>query len=149
MEAVEIDRVFAPLDASDASMPAIEYAVAIADRYHADIHVLYVLSDTIAQGIDAGDLDPETVVSDTREFMRDVEDLAGDHDIETSHSTAFGFVSSELTHHPGSVILDTADEIDADFVVVPREPVDGDPDAVLGKAAEYVLMYASQPVLSV
>jgi nucleotide-binding universal stress UspA family protein len=149
MEAVEIDRVFAPLDASDASMPAIEYAVAIAERYHADIHVLYVLSGPVARGVDTGDVDPETVVSDTREFMGDVEDLAADHDVETSHSTAFGFVSSELTHHPGSVILDTAEEIDADFIVVPREPVDGDPEAVLGKAAEYVLMYASQPVLSI
>jgi hypothetical protein len=34
-------------------------------------------------------------------------------------------------------------------VVVPREPVSGDPDEVLAKAAEYVLLYASQPVLSV
>jgi hypothetical protein len=53
------------------------------------------------------------------------------------------------TRHPGSVILDTAEELDADFVVVPREPVSGDPGEVLEKAAEYVLLYASQPTLSV
>ena len=39
--------------------------------------------------------------------------------------------------------------LDADFVVVPREPVTGDPEAVIEKAAEYVLAHASQPVLSV
>jgi hypothetical protein len=54
-----------------------------------------------------------------------------------------------LTHHPGSVVLDTAEQKYADFLVVPRSEVADDPDAVLGKAAEYVLMYASQPVLSV
>ena len=40
-------------------------------------------------------------------------------------------------------------DVDADFLVVPREPVTGDREAVLEKAAEYVLSYASQPVLSV
>jgi nucleotide-binding universal stress UspA family protein len=79
--------------------------------------------------------------------MDTVHDMADD--IPLSHSTAAGFSPSRLTVHPGSVILDVAEEITADFIVIPREPVSGDPDQVLGKAAEYVLMYASQPVLSV
>jgi len=40
-------------------------------------------------------------------------------------------------------------DVDADFLVVPREPMSGDTGDVLEKAAEYVLLYASQPVLSV
>jgi hypothetical protein len=60
---------------------------------------------------------------------------------------AHGFSTTQLSRHPGSVVLDTTEELGADFVVVPREPVSG--DDVLAKTAEYVLLYASQPVLSV
>jgi hypothetical protein len=47
------------------------------------------------------------------------------------------------------VILDCAEDLAVDFLVVPRETSAGDAADVLEKAAEYVLLYASQPVLSV
>jgi len=149
MSAVAIDRVLAPLDRSEESLAAAEYAVAVADRYDADVHALYVLSEDLARSIDDGDVDEATIAADTAEFMASIQDLAEDRDVTMTHSEAYGFLSSRLTHHPGSVILDAAEEVSADFLVIPREPVSGDPDEVLGKAAEYVLMYASQPVLSV
>jgi nucleotide-binding universal stress UspA family protein len=81
--------------------------------------------------------------------MASVADYATERDVHISHSTAYGFSTRVKTRHPGSAILDTAEEVEADFIVVPREPVSGDPGEVLEKAAEYVLLYASQPVLSV
>ena len=149
MPPVEIDRVLAPLDGSEESLTAAEYALAIADRYGADLHALHVLDESVARDIRAGDADAAAVAENTEEFMATVRDLAGDYDVGLSHSEAYGFLPDRLSHHPGSVILDAADEVAADFLVVPREPVSGDPEEVLGKAAEYVLMYASQPVLSV
>jgi nucleotide-binding universal stress UspA family protein len=149
MPPVAIDRVLAPLDGSEESLTAAEYALAIADRYDADLHALHVLSETLARDIRDGEVDETAVAEDTEAFMADVQALAEEYDVTLSHSEAYGFLPSQLTHHPGSVILDAADEVDADFLVVPREPVSGEPDEVLGKAAEYVLMYASQPVLSV
>jgi len=56
--------------------------------------------------------------------------------------------SSRLRQHPGSAILDVAEELPADFVVVPRE-ADADPEQTMGRAAQCVVEYASQPVLSV
>jgi nucleotide-binding universal stress UspA family protein len=149
MDAVEIDRVLVPLDASEEALDAIEYGIGIAERYEADVHALYVLDETIARGLETGDLDEATIAAETEKFMDSVEAAAANHDVVLSHSTAFGFLTSELSRHPGSVILDAAEEVGADFLVVPRQPVSGDPAEVLGKAAEYVLMYASQPVLSV
>lgn len=149
MPAVDIDRVLAPLDASDESLTAAEYAVAIADRYDASVHALYLVAEEVARGLHTGDIEDDTVAARMEEFMDGVEDLAAGAGVPLSHSTALGFSPTQLTHHPGSVILDTADDVAADFLVVPREQVSGDPDEVLGKAAEYVLMYASQPVLSV
>jgi nucleotide-binding universal stress UspA family protein len=81
--------------------------------------------------------------------MDNVAAYAAENDVHISHSTAFGFSTRVKTRHPGSAILDTAEDVGADFIVVPRQPVTGDPGEVLEKAAEYVLLYASQPVLSV
>ncbi|MFB6164127.1 MAG: universal stress protein [Haloarculaceae archaeon] len=149
MPAVAIDRVLAPLDGSDEALAAAEYALAIADRYDADVHALYVLEEAVARALDAGELDEDAVAADTISYMDTVSALAADADVPLTHSQAIAFTPSRLTHHPGSVILDAAESVEADFLVVPREPVSGDPEEVLGKAAEYVLMYASQPVLSV
>ena len=57
MEAVEFDQMLVPLDASEEALSAVEYAISVAERYDADVHVLYVLSENVARGIDAGDLD--------------------------------------------------------------------------------------------
>lgn len=149
MSVVEFDQVLVPLDGSEESLEAAEYAVAVARRYDADVHALYVLDESTARSLESGEIEGDAVAADTEAFMESVDQYAADHDISMCHSTALGFVTTQLTHHPGSVILDTADAVDAGFLVVPREPVSGDPDEVLGKAAEYVLQYASQPVLSV
>jgi hypothetical protein len=68
---------------------------------------------------------------------------------DVTHSSAAGYTAKRLSRTPGSVVLDTAEQIEADFIVIPRETPSGDPDEALGKAALYVLEYASQPVLSV
>lgn len=149
MPAVEVDQVLVPLDRSEEALDAAEYAIAIAQRYDAAVHALYVLDEAVARSLDAGAVRTDAVAAKTQEFMDIVTDLASEHEVSLTHSEALGYTSSQLTHHPGTVILDTADEVDSDFLVVPREPVSGDPGEVLGKAAEYVLMYASQPVLSV
>jgi nucleotide-binding universal stress UspA family protein len=144
MSALAIDLVLAPVDGSEQSLTAVEYAVAIADRYGASVHVLYVHEESAAR---TGETD--ATVDDTTAFMALVDDLAAERSVELSHSAVRGFSPTRLNRHPGSVVLDAAAELSADFLVVPREPVSGDPDEVLGKAAGYVVAYASQPVLSV
>ncbi|MFB6184473.1 MAG: universal stress protein [Haloarculaceae archaeon] len=145
--AVEIDTVLVPVDGSDQSTKALEYAVAVADRYGASVHALYVLQEGLVRGIEAGDVDEETVAAEHEALMETAAEMAGD--VPISHSTSAGFSPSRLRQHPGSVVLDAAEEIDVDFIVVPREIPTGDPAEVLGKSAQYVLEYASQPVLSV
>ncbi|WP_336001673.1 universal stress protein [Halorientalis halophila] len=149
MVAVAFDQVLVPLDGSEESLDAAEYAVAIAEQYGAAVHALYLLEESVVRSMESGDLPGDAVAEDTTEFMDAVERLAADRVVSMGHSTARAFVPTQLTHHPGSVILDTAEAIGADFLVVPREPLSSNPDEVLGKAAEYVLQYAGQPVLSV
>ncbi|WP_254542814.1 universal stress protein [Halomarina pelagica] len=126
---MDIDTVLVPVDGSGESDRAIEVAVAVAERYDAQVHALYVLDRDRREH--------------TEEMMTSVRALADD--VPLTHSVAYGFSTSHLTTHPGSVVLDAGEDAGADFLVVPREH----PGELLGKVAGYVLQFAEQPVLSV
>jgi nucleotide-binding universal stress UspA family protein len=141
--------VLVPVDESEESLSAVEYAAAIAAEYDARIHALYVVGEDLAHAIDTGAVDHETLAADTEAFLQGIADTVAAAGVSLSTSMTHGFSTARLSRHPGSVVLDTAEEIGADFVVVPREPISDDPEEMLAKAAEYVLLYARQPVLSV
>ncbi|MFA1609934.1 universal stress protein [Halobellus rubicundus] len=146
---LSVDLVLVPVDASDESTEAVTYATAIADEYDAGVHVVHVLGEDVVKAIEEGRVDDEAVAADGEAIMESAESIAAEQGVELSTSVAYGFSTKMKLRHPGSVVLDTAEELSADFLVVPREPLSGDPGEVLAKAAEYVLLYASQPVLSV
>lgn len=144
---MEIDMVLAPIDGTQTAMDAVEYAIAIADRYDARVHALYLLGENAAGAIDDGTIEATAVADHGEEVMDSIREIAGGVSVE--HSSACGFSISRLSQHPGSVILDVAEMLEVEFIVVPREPVTGETEAVIAKAAEYVIAHASQPVLSV
>lgn len=143
-----VDCVLVPVDGSEESTRAVEYAVAIAQQYDATLEVVHVLGEEVVRALEGGELDKDDVAEDTRTYLETAEGIAADYDVPVNTMTAYGFSTERKTQHPGSVILDIADETDADFIVIPREPQTDAPN-VLEKAAEYTLLYASQPVLSV
>ncbi|MBX0322802.1 universal stress protein [Halomicroarcula sp. F13] len=145
---MDIDLVLVPVDGSDRSERAAEYAIAIAERYDADLHLLFVLDERLRRDIDDGHVDAEAVAEEHRAFTGRVREAFRDsgHDGALDTSTATAFSEHRLMQTPGSVVLDVAEDVEADFIVVPRE---GDGGEAVGRAALYVLEYASQPVLSV
>jgi nucleotide-binding universal stress UspA family protein len=143
---MDVDLVLAPVDGSDESTTAARYALAVAAEYGARVHALYVLGESTASALDDGRLDAATVRTETGGYVADLRALAADADVALEASMAYGFSTRVKSRHPGSVVLDVAESLPADFVVVPREPESHDS---LERAAEYVLQYASQPVLSV
>ena len=148
-ESLSVANVLVPVDGSEESTTAVEYAVAIAAEYDAAVHAVYVLGEEIVRAIEREKVDEAEIAADTEAFNDTVADIAASREVGLATSMAYGFSTEVKTRHPGSVVLDTAEEVGADFIVVPREPLSGDPGEVLEKAAEYVLLYASQPVLSV
>ncbi|MFC6823857.1 universal stress protein [Halopelagius fulvigenes] len=146
---LDVDLVLVPVDRSDESAAAVECACAIAAEYGAGVHAVHVLGGDVVRAIETGAVDDEEVAADGEAITQTTKDIAAEYEVDLATSVAYGFSTKMKIRHPGSVVLDTAEELDADFVVVPREPISGDPGEVLAKAAEYVLLYATQPVLSV
>jgi len=144
----EVDAVLVAADGSDESITAAEYAAAVAAEYDAALHAIYVLGETAARAVETGAVDAEDMAAEGRAQVDAIEAAVADAGVPVSHSVAYGFSTRRKLVHPGSVILDAAEQIDADFLVIPRESGHRSGD-VLEKAAEHVLLYASQPVLSV
>jgi len=142
-----VETVLVPVDGSDPSDRAVEHAIAVASRYEASLHALVVLGERAATALNTGAM-TEDEIAEEGAALADAVRGSAPADVPVTDSAALGFSPTVKTRHPGSVVLDCADEVNADFVVVPREPVDESGDT-LAKAAEYVVSYASQPVLSV
>lgn len=145
---LSIDLVLATLDGSNESIEAARYATAIADRYGADLHLLYLFDERYLRGVETGDIPAESI-ADHQQGLTDSVREQLPATVELSSSSAMGFTSQRLGQTPGTVTLDSADELGADFIVVPRERASGAPENAIGKAALHVIEYASQPVLSV
>jgi nucleotide-binding universal stress UspA family protein len=145
---LEVDTVLVPIDGSDESVTAVEYAATVATEYDASVHAIYVLGEAAARAVETGAVDPDDMAAEGRARIDTIEAAITDADVRVSHSVAYGFSTRRKLVHPGNVILDAAEQIDADFLVIPRESTHRSDD-ILEKAAEHVLLYASQPVLSV
>ncbi len=141
-----VDTVLVPVSDGERALRAVEYGVAVADRYDARVHALYVLAEAVVRAVETGTADDDAVADEIDATLSTVTEMAASSDVPVTTASAYGFSTRRKTVHPGSVVLDAAEEVDADFVVLPRERDHGD---VLEKTAGYVLQYASQPVLSV
>jgi nucleotide-binding universal stress UspA family protein len=141
-----VETVLVPVDGGEEALTAAEYGVAVAERYDAAVHALYVLGEEMIRAVESGAADDDVVAGEIDAVLSTVTDLGERADVPVSTASAYGFSTKRKRVHPGSVVLDAADEVGADFLVVPREREHGD---VLEKVASYVLQYTSQPVLSV
>lgn len=148
--APDTELVLVAADNTKQAATAAEYAAEIANRYEADLHLLHVIDQRIVRGLETGDL-PSDVVADRQQWITGhaKQHLPADGSVELTQSGAIGFSADRLDQTPGSVILTAADNLGADFLVVPRVTPHGSPEEVLGEAALHVLEYAEQPVLSV
>lgn len=151
MEAPSVETLLVVVDGSDESLEAADLAVSIAGRYDAELAVLYVLDGAEYRALTAGEADPAERSADAQAFLERIDTAGRDASVPVRTATAYGYSARTKQVHPGSVVLDAAEEFDADFVVLPREPIGGlaPGEGTLAKAAEYVLLYASQPVLAV
>lgn len=137
-------RILCPIDFSEHSRHALQYAEAFAHWYDAELHAVHVLAPPIAPAfpvpVPAPPVPFAGLTADARQAL--------DRFIMTTHVT--GPVQGIVREGPiVSEILDYATEATIDLIVLGTHGRTGLPRALLGSTAERVLYHAGCPVLVV
>ncbi|MGZ4593870.1 MAG: universal stress protein [Actinomycetes bacterium] len=138
-----LERILVPVDFSDCSLDALEYAVVVAQQAEASLMLLHVL-EPVSYGLDftLGHIR-------TREQLREswtkrLEELASSH--QQSHVQMKSGLRGGL---PVDSILDSAQTLPCDLIVMGTHGRRGISHAFSGSVAEAVLRKARCPVLTV
>lgn len=138
------DRVLLPTDMSAGIDQAIDHTLDVADRYNAELHIIYVV-DADAYSSYPGD-----------EYIHEFEGLesaleqAGSHavdDIAQQAANADIPTVTEVRHGvPHEEILEYVDEADIELTVVGSKNRSGEYRRMLGSVAERVVHMSERPV---
>ena len=140
---VRVTRILVPVDFSDCSLEAMEYAVQAAREFAASVTILHVV-EPASYGLDftlsrAGDAQKTTAALGTR--LAEFTALLKAQGIPAQHQLQSGV--------PGSVIPDAARDVQADLIVMGTHGRRGFSHLVSGSVAEAALRHALCPVLTV
>ena len=134
------ETIVVPTDGSSQSDAAVDHAVELARHHGSEVHVLYVADSNrdslTTQGgevVDALEQEVDQIVSEAVERADAGTDIAGE----------------VLTGDPVETILDYADSVDADLVVMGTAGRRGLDRFLLGSTTERVVRLSSVPVLTV
>lgn len=140
-----IKKILVPIDFSDCSKKALQYALPLAEQYDAEVTLLFVTpSPSYAGGeygvIDATGLDAELAANATQRLE---EFAAREVQARVPVKTMAG------TGSPTAEIIDAAAKLPADIIVISTHGYSGLKHVLLGSVAEHVVRHAPCPVLVV
>ena len=139
---MKITNILVPTDFSACSEQALDYAVQLADRLDARVHLLSVIGvpsygvPELGVGLTAPMMD--NMIADTQ---RELDQLAGVRKLVKQTLVRVGDARD--------VILQTADELKADLIVMGTHDRRGISRALLGSVTEMIVRTSKLPVLTV
>ena len=140
---VTLERILVPVDFSDCSLDALEYAVVVAQRAKASLMLLHVL-EPVSYGLDFTFGHMRTREQERESWTKRLEELASSH--QHSHLP----MESRLRGgSPADSILDSAQTLPCDLIVMGTHGHRGISHTISGSVAEAVPRKARCPVLAV
>lgn len=145
--ALSIQRILVPLDFSEASLNALETAIAIANRHNASIVLLHVIDNTPYFIASDGAIFPaygtlgELTESVLKQMDRVMRTISGAQGISFSARTEVGYVASTVAR--------VATEERAEIIVMGTHGASGLRELFIGSNAYSVIKLAHVPVLTV
>jgi nucleotide-binding universal stress UspA family protein len=145
---IEIGKILCPVDFSERSDYALQFAVSLAQMFKAQLEILHVLqppmpfgagSEGLGSAIEEIDMEPVKQQCEAQ-LARMVESVRGDYaDVEGHHAVGVPFVE----------IVKRAREKRADLIVMGTHGRTGLAHVLIGSVAERVVRKAPCPVLTV
>ena len=140
---ITLERILVPVDFSDCSLDALEYAVVVAQQSKASLMLLHVL-EPVSYGLDFTLSHIRTREQVRESWTKRLEELASSH--QHSHVPVESRLRGGL---PADSILDSAQTLPCDLIVMGTHGRRGFSHALSGSVAEAVLRKALCPVLTV
>jgi nucleotide-binding universal stress UspA family protein len=140
---VTLERILVPVDFSDCSLDALEYAIVVAQQAKASLMLLHVL-EPVSYGLDFTLSHIRTRDSEVSTWTKRLEELASSH--QHSHVQVESRLRGGL---PSDSILDSAQTLPCDLIIMGTHGRRGISHALSGSVAEAVLRKAHCPVLTV
>lgn len=144
---IELKRILHPTDFSQNSKFALDYACAFAEKFNAELHILYVLQDILVTVPDpvivaelAANYD-ERVRGSAEQALLQLPDPAWARGRSVIRATCKGSPFTEIVRYAG--------ENKIDLIVLGTHGRSGLAHVVLGSVAEHVVRKAGCPVLTV
>ena len=138
-----LEQILVPVDFSDCSLDALEYAVVVAQQAKASLMLLHVL-EPVSYGLDFSFVHIGTHEQERERWTKRMEELISSH--QHSHVP----MESRLRGGtPADSILDSAQTLPCDLIVMGTHGRRGISHTVSGSIAEAVLRKARCPVLAV
>ena len=142
-----IERILVPTDFGAASDAALRYARALAAQFGAAISLIHVLEEPLVTGALVG----HGIVTMPRDF-RDAVKRAAREELNkrhAEHAQALPFSSHDLLTGPAAkCIVEHAEKVDADLIVMGTHARGGLSHLLIGSVAEKVVRTAKCPVLT-
>jgi len=140
---ITLERILVPVDFSECSLDALEYAVVVAQQSKASLMLLHVL-EPVSYGLDFTLSHIRTREQVRENWTKRLEKLASSH--QHSHVPVESQLRGGL---PADSILDSAQTLPCDLIVMGTHGRRGISHALSGSVAEAVLRKALCPVLTV
>lgn len=138
-----LKKILVPVDFSKCSVKALQYAIPFANQFHAELTLLHVIPPVVVmQTPDIGTA-PGLIQESAEIAKQNLEDLC--RSVDDSIVTK-GVLRNGSPHVE---IIDTADELDIDLIILSTHGRTGLSHILLGATAEKVVRRARCPVLIV
>ena len=141
---MQITRILVPTDFSAHGDAALQYALELARRFNAAVHLLYVVEDPLAAGVWSSEIYTAEIAELQVTLVRDAEKR-----LRASVPADAGTVTCEVRRGPAAKqILEAARESGSDLIVMGTRGRTGLAHALMGSVAEKVVRLAACPVLT-
>jgi nucleotide-binding universal stress UspA family protein len=140
---ITLERILVPVDFSDCSIDALEYAVVVAQQAKASLMLLHVL-EPVSYGLDFSFGDSKTREQERKIWTKRLAELVSSH--QHSHVPMESQLRGGL---PADSILDSSRTLPCDLIVMGTHGRRGISHSISGSVAEAVLRKALCPVMAV
>jgi len=152
MRPFRIKNILVPIDFSDCSKKALQYALPLAKEYQAAITLVYVVSQTYPSALAPAYGSIEYTAIDYTQLTQNLKESGAKELEKLAELEVSGEIAAKTVVRvgaPAEEIVETARSLQADIIVISTHGRTGLKHVLLGSVAEHVVQRAPCPVLVV